>query len=425
MVHRTAAARAAMACLLLALAAGRAGAGGMWAYESGQTDIGTATAGRAALANDASTAFGNPAGMTRLGSQIQVGLQPTLYSATFDVGPATNVAGTDGGDAGGFLPLAGLYGVYSIDDDLKLGAALNSYAGGDLNYEDDWVGRYYATESALLTFNFNPVIAYRVLPWLSLGAGFSVQWAKMTSEIAINNVAESLADGRMEFSDTNFGFGGNFGALFEIDPRSRVGLSYRSQVGQDFDDVPTFGQLGPGLDALLRRSGVLGASLGLDVTIPQEVMLSAYHELSDDVALMANFNWQDWSQFGDLSVSLDTEPARARAVDANFDDTYQAAVGAHVRLAEPTLLQVGFAYDTSPVDEGNRSVALPVDRQLRFALGVQYEVNQDYSIGAAYEFVSLGGADVDQSASALKGTVQGDYDQNSLNVFNLTVIRRF
>ncbi len=410
---------------LLVLGSTTAWGGGAWVYESGQADIGTASAGRAALATDASTTFGNPAGMTRLPSALQFGLQPTVITTAFDVGSSTSVAGTDGCNAGGFLPAGGIYAIYSLQEDLKLGFALNSYAGGDLDYESGWVGRYYTTEAALLTFNFNPVIAYRVLPWLSLGAGFSVQWAKLTSELAINNVAEGLADGRMKFDDTNFGFGGNFGALAEINPQTRVGLTYRSQVSHDFDDVPSFSQLGPGLEGLLRRSGVLGSSLGLDVTIPQEVALSAYHELSDDLALMANFNWQNWAQFGDISASLSTDPPRSTAVDANFDDTFQAAVGAHYRLAEPTLLQVGFAYDTSPTTEGNRSVALPVDRQIRLGVGVQYEANADYTIGFAYEFVSLGNADINQSANAVKGTVQGDYDQNSLNVFNLTVIRRF
>jgi long-chain fatty acid transport protein len=385
--------------------------------------VGTASAGRAALANDASTAFGNPAGMTRLGSQLLFGLQPLIVTTEFDVDTGTTVSGTSGGNAGGFVPAGGVYAIYSLLDDLKLGFAFNSYAGGALNYDSDWVGRYITTESELLTFNLNPVIAYRVLPWLSLGAGFSVQWAKLKSELAISNAAEQLPDGFMKYDDTNFGFGGNFGALFEIDSKTRVGLTYRSQVNQEFDDVPAFGQLGPGLETLLRQSGVLNASLGLDLTIPQEVMLSVYRDITDDLAVMANFNWQNWQQFGDINLSLSTVPPRSQAVDANFNDTFQGAIGAHYRLGEPTLLQLGFAYDSSAVDTDDRSPALPVDRQIRFAVGVQYEINDAYTIGAAYEYANLGSADIDTTRRS--GTVQGDYQTNSLNVFNLTVVRRF
>jgi len=39
---------------------------GLWLYETGSPNMGTATAGRAAMARDVTTAASNPAGMTRL-----------------------------------------------------------------------------------------------------------------------------------------------------------------------------------------------------------------------------------------------------------------------------------------------------------------------------------------------------------------------
>jgi long-chain fatty acid transport protein len=410
------------------LGATGAWAGGAWVYEVGSSDVATASAGRAALAEDASTAFGNPAGMTRLkDSQVLFGLQPLITTLEFDNGAATTVSGTNGGNAGAFLPSGGVYGVYSLGPDLKLGASLNSYIGGSINYSDDWVGRYYATESLLLTFNLNPVIAYRLLPWLSLGAGFSVQWAKLKDEAAINNIADQLPDGRLKFEDNNFGFGGNFGALFEIDPKTRVGLTYRSQVNHRFSDVPSFQQLGPGLRAVLQRNGVLGSKLTIDETIPQEVMLSAYRELTRDLAVMANFDWQDWNQFGQVGISLasSSAPPRSLTADAHFHSTFQGAAGLHYRLGKPTILQLGFAYDSSPVDETNRSVSLPLDQQFRVAVGCQYAVTDDYTLGFAYEYANLGSAPVNQMRGPLAGTVEGDYQANSLNVFNINVIHRF
>ncbi len=159
------------------------------------------------------------------------------------------------------------------------------------------------------------------------------------------------------------------------------------------------------------------------MTIPQEVMLSVYRDITDDLALMANFNWQNWSQFGEFDIALDTVPPRARAVDADFDDTFQGAIGAHYKLGEPTTLLLGFAYDSSPAKESNRSPGLPLDQQFRFAAGVQYEINEAYTVGAAYEYASLGSADIKTTRPS--GTVQGSYDPNSLNVFNFNVVRRF
>ena len=57
------------------LAAASARAGALWLYEEATPDMGVAGAGRQAAAMDASTASGNPAGMTRLGhSQMAGGL---------------------------------------------------------------------------------------------------------------------------------------------------------------------------------------------------------------------------------------------------------------------------------------------------------------------------------------------------------------
>lgn len=76
---------------------------GLWLYELGTPDLGTAGAGRAALANDASTAGSNPAGMTRLDcSQTLVALEGIYVNSRFDLEYSTYGGG--GGNAGGFVP---------------------------------------------------------------------------------------------------------------------------------------------------------------------------------------------------------------------------------------------------------------------------------------------------------------------------------
>src|SRR5499433_1549272 len=59
-------------------------------YETGAPDLGTASAGRAAMGADASTAASNPAGMTLLDrSQLMVGAGALLPFTNFDVAPQT------------------------------------------------------------------------------------------------------------------------------------------------------------------------------------------------------------------------------------------------------------------------------------------------------------------------------------------------
>lgn len=50
--------------------------------------------------------------------------------------------GDSGGNAGGVLPSAVGYYVYSASDRQKLGLSAISYFGAGLDYGDNWVGRY-------------------------------------------------------------------------------------------------------------------------------------------------------------------------------------------------------------------------------------------------------------------------------------------
>src|SRR5271157_4891444 len=71
---------------------------GIELYETGAPDLGTASAGRAAMAADASTAAANPAGMTLLDRSQLLGAAGTLLPSTnFDVAPQTNLKPAFGG----------------------------------------------------------------------------------------------------------------------------------------------------------------------------------------------------------------------------------------------------------------------------------------------------------------------------------------
>jgi long-chain fatty acid transport protein len=78
-------------------------------YERGTPEVGTANAGVAARAEDASIAASNPAGMSRLdNAEILVGIQPIIIDMQFQPGPGTTTTGPTG-DGGVVLPAAGLY----------------------------------------------------------------------------------------------------------------------------------------------------------------------------------------------------------------------------------------------------------------------------------------------------------------------------
>jgi long-chain fatty acid transport protein len=227
--------------LCVSLVAPSAWAGGAYLYETGAPDLGTAGAGRAALAQDASTVMSNPAGMIRLDrSQLTMTLYTMLPTPRFDRGSGTTTSGGDGFDPGVTIPSAssasipipagGVFYVYSPAKDWKLGVGFGSAFGGGLNYGKEWVGRYYVQKAQTLSFTLNPGFAYRVNNWLSVGAGFSVNYALLSQTAAVNNILDRSPDGRLKFKADDWGFGGNVGVLLEPSVRTPFGLTYRSPV---------------------------------------------------------------------------------------------------------------------------------------------------------------------------------------------------
>lgn len=410
--------------------------GGAMLYEVASPDTGTAIAGRAALAADASTAFTNPAGMSRLddGSHLLIGAEILLGITEFDPGPQTHIPivaqqGGAGGNAGGLAPAPGMFFVHSITPDLHIGMSLTSYIAAALEYNDSWVGRYYGQQISLLTLSGTPVVSYRVNDWLSVGGGPVVMYGQLKMHSAINNAFfqgdPNYPDGRLRFKGASWGVGGNIGVL--ITPPiagTRFGVSYLTPVDQSFSDQGIASDLGPRLTNILQASKLLNSKVKIGLTMPNMLMVSGYHELTKELAVMGNFGWQEWSQFGAVELGISGANPQSLTANLHFNDTYHGAVGAQYRLFQTWLLSCGVAYDSAALDSATRSPIFPIDRQIRGAVGVQKAVSDAITLGFQYEYLSLGSASLSRSGP-VRGTLVGDYSTNQVNVVSVNLAARF
>jgi long-chain fatty acid transport protein len=161
--------------VVLAIVVGFSGdsmASGFALAEQSVSGLGNAFAGGSAAAEDASTVFNNPAGMTRIkGKQAVAGLHLVIPKAEFtDKGsPAVSsvavpgspsvpnfgniLAGGNGGDAGGAFPVPNLYYVETFDIGWSFGLGINVPFGLFTEYDSGWVGRYHGVKSKIRTIN--------------------------------------------------------------------------------------------------------------------------------------------------------------------------------------------------------------------------------------------------------------------------------
>ncbi|MHC4351040.1 MAG: OmpP1/FadL family transporter, partial [Planctomycetota bacterium] len=167
--------------------------GGALIYENGAPDMGLSYAGHSARADDAATAFTNPAGMTRLGeNQLILGgfagitdLKLDLSSSTVSV-PAGSTNG--GGNQGTFVPGLGMFGVLKINEQFSFGFSLTAISANGVDYKTNWVGRAFITENFFIVANIEPAVAYKVNDWLSVGLGINILYGSLDQSILASNL---------------------------------------------------------------------------------------------------------------------------------------------------------------------------------------------------------------------------------------------
>jgi len=419
------------------LSAGQALAGGLIAYEIGTADVGLASAGYNARAQDASTAFTNPAGMTRLeGTQFLAAAQLDYGRTKFSIGSGTSSAlGTDnGGNAfgsDGWFPGGGAFFSYSVAPDIKVGFAMTGNFGAPLQYDDNWVGRYYVQEATMLGLSFLPSIGCKVTDQFSIGASFNAMYGIYKNQVAINipdalrpgvvdPIRRAEGDARLNMDDKTWGWGATLGLLYEFNAGTRIGFTWNSQVNLDFSAPAEFSNLGQ-LGTSLQNRGLLNANIDVDIKVPQQLMLSLFHQINPRWAVLGSVGWQQWSKFGQVELGINnTANPTTLTTNLDFKDTWHFAVGAQYQLSDPWQFNFGIAYDSGIQGTSNVSPLLPVGSAWRFGVGAQNQYSKTFTWGVAAEYLYSGTLDTNLQSTAPvalggRGDLVGSYD----NIYTL------
>ena len=142
-------------------------------------------------------------------------------------------------------------------------------------------------------------------------------------------------------------------------------------------------------------------------------MLGVFHELSEKGAVILDVGWQNWNRFGKVDVGVQSSTSSDLTVDANYQDTWHAAVGAQYKLSEKWRLSGGFAHDSSAVSDDDRTVTAPMGKAYRLGLGAEWQLSKAINAGASYEFLWAGDMPVDQGSDpSLRGRVAGSYENS-------------
>jgi long-chain fatty acid transport protein len=383
-------------------------AAGFALIEQNVSGLGNAYAGQAASAQDASTIFFNPAGMTMLPDrQVVVAGHLIKPQAEFSGTVSPAIGGGGGGDAGGLALVPNFYYAFRLTPDVHLGVGINAPFGLATEYDANWVGRTQAIKSKLETININPSIAWRVSESLSIGAGLNIQ----TIKAELTNFAGALGTAKVEGDDHGWGF--NLGAIWQPAPATRIGLAYRSEVEYTLEG-----------DATFTGNALANTDVTADTTMPASASLSLFHRLSPQIDLLADMTWTGWSAFDELRI-LRTNGTLLSNTPENWDNNMRYSVGVSYHMNDAWSFRSGVAYDETPVSDVFRTARIPDESRLWIALGAQYRISKRGSIDVGYAHLFVDDASINKTeGTAPPITLSGSY-KSSVDILSAQYTHSF
>jgi long-chain fatty acid transport protein len=447
----------ALAGFALALGAGHASGAGFALQENSGSGLGNAFAGGAAVAEDASTVWANPAGMSRIGTNQLAGaihlITPSMkFSNGASIAAAQQTLGGDGGDAGSLAAVPNMFIVVPINKQWAFGLGLNAPFGLITEYDTSWIGRFQGVKSDIKTMNVNPALSWKPADNFALGAGANYQQIKatLTSQanysVALLGAAQQagIAPGSATFNaiaqatpglessgnvtGDDWAWGWNAGFLWDIDKNNRIGAQYRSSIkynvsgNVDFSNptlpplppslAPTVGLLAAGVNTKLLYNGGVTS----DIKLPEIVNVSYFGKLDDRWDLMADVQYTGWSTIQELKFTR-TDGTVLTTTPENWKNVWRYALGTNYHHDDKWLFRGGVAWDQSPVDDTYRTPRLPDGDRVWLAAGAQYKMDRQwvFDVGVAYGWANSNPSiHQNEGSTAQNALIDGSYRVNFL-----------
>ncbi|MDX2350037.1 MAG: outer membrane protein transport protein, partial [Porticoccus sp.] len=343
-------------------------AGGLWLNEFGDPSQGRASAGASAGTGDASNSLHNPAAMTSLEGDHLMVSGGFLYSKTqFDVDSSGTLNGDgDGSSAGGGVPVGSAFYTSQLNDNAWLGISFAGWSGASLNYENEWAGRIQTTEVDITALVLMPSLGYKLTDQLSVGIGLPIMYTELVMKLAVPQ-GPGVDDARAKIDGDDVVVAVNLSASYEYDEDTRIGATYNSEFETDFDGD-------------IKISGDVNTSSDTEMTFAARFRVSLSHDVTDSTTGHLTWGWEDWSSLDDVIISAENGGA---SLPREWEDTYHYGVGITHTLSDAWRVNAGIAYDTNPVDKTDRTADMPLDRQIRYAFGVEHTPSQGPNIAGS------------------------------------------
>lgn len=388
---------------------------------------GNAFAGAAAVAEDASTVFFNPAGMTALPEGNNLTVAGSYLDRTIEFenkgtsqmilpGPSVYPLGSSGGNAGGGSLVPVGYFTHSLSPSLVFGLGVSPTFGNKTEYTSDFVGRFSGYYTDLKIINLNPSIAFKANEKVTLGFGINRGSAEIEFRQRAPGIPAIPAPGEVDITLAGDGdaWGWNAGLMLQPDPSMRVGIAYRSKIKYDIEG------------SMINRLGATTLSttpVKTELETPDSLSLAVSQKLDERWEMLGDLTWTGWSSVQSLDVVNANSGATVTSLSYRFKDTMRVGLGANYQTDSAWKLRFGVAWDESPVQSpADRTMTLPDSDRTWVAVGARYALSKASSIDVGYAHLFFDDASTERAVKASSGatiqTVRGNFD-TSVDILSL------
>lgn len=388
---------------MIALAvAGQAHAAGYQLNEYSMTGLGRSFAGAGVVGDDYSALAYNPAGMTLVKrSGFQAGM--TMAEMASSIKGNESYQGQETKMHYGVALPSG-FGHWNVNDKLFLGAGIYAPYGLSTKYKSSSFVGDAARKSELEVIDSSLAAAYKLTDKLSLGATATLRYihGNMTQDVnakAIDPSMPSMKVGSADFDLDGWTGTGTIGAMYEVTPDTRIGLSYKFRSIQKVK-----GNYTNTAYAIIGYPTVYSDGEA-SPDLPASVLFSAYHKLNDKIGLSTSVRWTEWSKSFPEFIMESKSSGTTVNHPYKWRDSWTVAVGADYYFNDNWTFRVGTAYDQSPAaDAENRSNRIPDADRIWLSAGLSYSAdNWQVDAGIAHLFmkkadIKIGGVPAENSS---------------------------
>ena len=378
----------------------------------------------------------NPAGLVFMDKNVDLsaGITGVFANAKF-----TNGGYTAKTDNKASTPLY-VYAGFKIYDNLAAGISLNTPYGSSINWGRDWKGAHLVQDISLKAFNIQPTVSWKIMDNLSIGAGLMMEFGNIELNRAliapeeIGKMADILLSGNpglgvmipddikaliVKYNDVSAAsvglkgdagvrFGFNIGAMYDINEKITIGLSYRSKViarVKEGDVALSYANKAD-LDKLMGmvKQFVPGAELppldqstfSAELPLPDNWNVGVSYRPTNRWELSGEVQFVGWGAYDKLDVKFYPESELGKyniSAPKNYKNSRIYRLGVQFAATNRLDVRMGAYFDESPVKDNYLNPETPSMDKLGLTAGLSFRPLKALSIDFAFSYVTGFGRD--------------------------------